>query len=66
VAARSTGKFSNGTSGENHSGINIRHVGVPLLEQNDEWAIQRARNMTLETIAPLRDDPTVNLPAIAG
>jgi putative transposase len=35
-------------------------------EQNDEWAIQRARNMTLETIALLRDDPTVNLPAIAG
>jgi len=24
-----------------------------LLEQNDEWAVQRARYMTLETIAPL-------------
>src|SRR4029453_4860704 len=23
-----------------------------LLEQNDEWAVQRARYMTLETIAP--------------
>jgi hypothetical protein len=37
-----------------------------LLEQNDEWAVQRARYMTLETIAPLSDDPTVSLPAIAG
>jgi hypothetical protein len=41
-------------------------VGAILLEQNDEWAVQRARYMTLETIAPLSDDPTINLPAIAG
>src|ERR1700746_4087203 len=27
--------------------------GAILLEQNDEWAVQRARYMTLETIAPL-------------
>jgi putative transposase len=44
----------------------IRLVGAILLEQNDEWAVQRARYMTLETIAPLSDDPTVNLPALAG
>jgi putative transposase len=44
----------------------VRLVGAILLEQNDEWAVQRARYMTLETIAPLSDDPTVNLPAIAG
>jgi hypothetical protein len=25
--------------------------GAILLEQNDEWAVQRARYMTLETIA---------------
>ena len=43
-----------------------RLVGAILLEQNDEWAVQRARYMTLETIAPLSDDPAVSLPAIAG
>jgi transposase-like protein len=43
----------------------IRLVGAILLEQNDEWAVQRARYMTLETIAPLSDDPTLNLPALA-
>ena len=41
----------------------IRLVGAILLEQNDEWAVQRARYMTLETIATLSDDPTVSLPA---
>jgi hypothetical protein len=30
----------------------VRLVGAILLEQNDEWAVQRARYMTLETIAP--------------
>jgi putative transposase len=44
----------------------VRLVGAILLEQNDEWAVQRARYMTLETIAPLSDDPTVSLPAIAS
>ena len=43
-----------------------RLVGALLLEQNDEWAIQRARYMTLETIAPLSDDPFVKLPAVAA
>jgi putative transposase len=44
----------------------VRLVGAILLEQNDEWAVQRARYVTLETIAPLSDDPTVSLPAIAS
>ena len=43
-----------------------RLVGAILLEQNDEWAVQRARYMTLETIAPLSDDPLAKLPAMAA
>ena len=43
-----------------------RLIGAILLEQNDEWAVQRARYMTLETIAPLSDDPIVSLPAVAA
>ena len=43
-----------------------RLVGAILLEQNDEWAVQRARYMTLESVAPLSDNPTVSLQAIAS
>jgi transposase-like protein len=42
-----------------------RLVGAILLEQNDEWAVQRARYMTLETITALGDDNPVRLPAMA-
>jgi transposase-like protein len=44
----------------------VRLIGALLLEQNDEWAVQRARYMTLETIAPLGDNPPVSLPALAA
>ena len=43
-----------------------RLVGALLLEHNDEWAVQRSRYMTLETIAALSHDPIVSLPAAAG
>lgn len=43
-----------------------RLVGALLLEQNDEWAVQRSRYMTLETIATMSDDPLISLPAAAS
>ncbi len=43
-----------------------RLVGAILLEQNDEWAVQRARSITLESIAPIGDDPLVSLPTLAA
>ena len=36
------------------------------MEQNDEWAAQRARYLTLETIPPISDNPIVILPAVTG
>jgi len=37
------------------------------LEQNDEWAVQRSRYMTLETIAAIGDDAAVpGLPNMAA
>ena len=43
-----------------------RLVGAILLEQNDEWAVQRGRYMTLETMSGLSDDPIIKLPAVAA
>ena len=42
-----------------------RLVGALLLEQSDEWAVQRTRYMTLETIAPLSESDGVSLPVLA-
>ena len=43
-----------------------RVIGALLLEQNDEWTIQRARYMSLETTAPFGDTPAVSLPPLAA
>jgi putative transposase len=43
-----------------------RLVGAILLEQNDEWAVQRSRYMTLESVSQISDNPIVTLPALAA
>jgi len=43
----------------------VRLVGALLLEQNDEWSIQR-RYVTLETLASVDENAPVRLPAIAN
>ena len=43
-----------------------RLVGAILLEQNDEWAVQRARYMTLESVASVSDDAIVSLTHVDG
>ena len=52
-----------------HAGRQGRRVvsafSAILLEQNDEWAVQRARYMTLESIAPVSDNVPIKLPPLA-
>jgi hypothetical protein len=49
---------------------NVRTLPRPDAERGAvhaiKWAVQRARYMTLETMAPLSDDPFVKLPAVAA
>lgn len=49
-----------------NEGAITRLIGAILLEQSDEWATQRARYMTLETISSISDNPAVSLPAVAA
>ena len=44
----------------------FRLVGAILLEQNDEWAVQRCRYMTLESVAGLSDNAIITLPPMAA
>ncbi|HEX7686179.1 MAG TPA: IS256 family transposase, partial [Burkholderiaceae bacterium] len=41
-----------------------RLVGAMMLEQNDEWSLNR-RYMTLEGLQTLSDTPRTRLPAVA-
>jgi transposase-like protein len=44
----------------------VRLVGAILLEQNDEWCVQRSRYMSLESVAGLSDNPVVSLPIMTA
>ena len=43
----------------------VRLIGAILLEQNDEWAVQR-RYMSLETLGSVSNNATVSLPTLAA
>ena len=44
----------------------MRLVGAILMEQNDEWAVQRCRYMTLATISEVNEDNVPLLAAVAS
>ena len=44
----------------------IRLVVAILLEQNDEWAVQRAVYVSLETITTMSEGPFVKMPDMAA
>jgi len=48
----------------NEAAVN-RLIGAILLEADDEWAVQRACYVTLESIATLGDDAAIALPDVA-
>jgi putative transposase len=41
-----------------------RLIGAIIMEQSEEWVVQRGRYMSLETLAPLSNDPIVMLSAV--
>jgi len=44
----------------------VRLVGAILLEQNDEFCVQRSRYLSLESVAGLSDNPAISLPLMAS
>ncbi len=65
---RLTGRSSEGRtlSGSFPQAAITRLVGALLLEQNDEWAVQRARYMTRETMAEMTEPAAMPMPAMAS
>lgn len=54
-------------SGCNHRSLAAEHsCWSILLDQNDEWAVLRARYITLESISSVGDHPIVGPPMAAG
>ena len=49
-----------------NEGAITRLIGAILVEQNDEWAVQRARYMKLEAITQTSDNVSIKLPAVAA
>ena len=43
----------------------VRLTGALMIEQNDEWVVGR-RYMSLESLAPVSNDPIIRLPGVAA
>ena len=48
----------------NHAAV-VRLTGALMIEQNDEWVVGRGY-MSLESLAPISNDPIIRLPGVAA